>query len=87
MGGHKERLAIRKPGRKRSPETNPDSPSILDFWTLEQRENKFLLLKPPPPTNSVVSALVVLCYNSLSRRMQMPGPNQESPDLLQIEGF
>lgn len=47
MWVYSEKVAIYKPGREISPETNSVNTLILDFQPAELWENMYLLFKPP----------------------------------------
>jgi hypothetical protein len=44
--GHSEKIAIYKPKKEASGETNPVSTWTLDFYSPELQGNKFMLPKP-----------------------------------------
>lgn len=52
----KQEVAIYKPDREASPETNAAGTLVFDFYALELRENKLLLFKPPSPCYYVMVA-------------------------------
>ena len=54
--GDREKVAIHKPGKKASPETNSASTLTFDFKPPELWENKLLLFKPPILWSSVMAA-------------------------------
>lgn len=57
MCRHSKKRAIYKPRREASTATNPADSFILNFWSLEPRENKFLLFKLPSLWFFVLAAL------------------------------
>ena len=46
MWGHNQKVAVHKPGRELSPETDPDSTLILDLQPPELWDRKLLLFSP-----------------------------------------
>lgn len=58
MWGHSGKVHVYTPGRGASPETNPDSTFILDFWPLELQESKLPLFRPPSQWYFVMAAWV-----------------------------